>query len=200
MKDNVILTGFMGTGKTSLGKLLATKLGRPFVDIDKKIEDETQLSIPQIFEQFGEAHFRELEKAAVKELSERRGLVIATGGGTVKDEENIRLLKSSGIIICLTTKPEEILNRTARRGERPLLDGGETAIRNAQCVMRNDNPQSLQLTAQSSNNNERLETIKKLLAERKKFYDRADYQIDTTDWSPIQIVDNICRYLRQFRS
>lgn len=193
MRDNVILTGFMGTGKTSLGKMLATKLGRPFVDIDKKIEDETQLSIPQIFEQFGEAHFRELEKAAVKELSERRGLVIATGGGTVKDEENIRLLKSSGIIICLTTKPEEILNRTARRGERPLLDAGETA-------MRNENPQSLKLTAQSSNNNERLETIKKLLAERKKFYDRADYQIDTTDWSPIQIVDNICRYLRQFRS
>lgn len=173
MKDNVILTGFMGTGKTSLGKLLATKLGRPFVDIDKKIEDETQLSIPQIFEQFGEAHFRELEKAAVKELSERRGLVIATGGGTVKDEENIRLLKNSGIIICLTTEPEEILNRTARRGERPLLDGG---------------------------GNERLETIKKLLAERKKFYDRADYQIDTTNWSPIQIVDNICKYLRQFRS
>lgn len=173
MRDNVILTGFMGTGKTSLGKLLATRLGRPFVDIDKKIEDETQLSIPQIFEQFGEAHFRELEKAAVKELSERRGLVIATGGGTVKDEENIRLLKSSGIIICLTTKPEEILNRTARRGERPVLDGG---------------------------GNERLETIKKLLAERKKFYDRADYQVDTTDWSPIQIVDNICRYLRQFRS
>ena len=173
MKDNVILTGFMGTGKTSLGKLLATRLGRPFVDIDKKIEDETQLSIPQIFEQFGEAHFRELEKAAVKELSERRGLVIATGGGTVKDEENINLLKNSGIIICLTTKPEEILNRTARRGERPVLDGG---------------------------GNERLETIKKLLAERKKFYDRADYQVDTTDWSPIQIVDNICRYLRQFRS
>ena len=200
MKDNVILTGFMGTGKTSLGKLLATRLGRPFVDIDKKIEDETQLSIPQIFEQFGEAHFRELEKAAVKELSERRGLVIATGGGTVKDEENIRLLKSSGIIICLTTKPEEILNRTARRGERPLLDSSETAMRNAQCVMRNENPQSLKLTAQSSNSNERLETIKKLLAERKQFYDRADYQVDTTDWSPIQIVDNICRYLRQFRS
>lgn len=173
MKDNVILTGFMGTGKTSLGKLLATKLGRPFVDIDKKIEDETQMSIPKIFEQYGEAHFRELEKAAVKELSQRRGLVIATGGGTIKDEENIRLLKNSGVMICLTTEPEEILNRTARRGERPVLDGG---------------------------GDERLATIKKLLAERKQYYDRADYQVDTTEWSPIQIVDDICRYLRQFRS
>ena len=173
MKDNVILTGFMGTGKTSLGKVLATKLGRPFVDIDKKIEDENHMSIPKIFENFGEAHFRKLEKIAVKELSERRGLVIATGGGTVKDEENLRLLKSSGVLICLTTEPEEIFNRTARRGERPVLDGG---------------------------GDERLATIKKLLAERKKFYDRADYQVDTTDWSPIQIIDDICRYLRQFRS
>ena len=173
MKDNVILTGFMGTGKTSLGKLLATKLGRPFIDIDKKIETEQKLSIPKIFEQFGEEHFRALEKAAVKELSERRGLVIATGGGTIKDEENLLLLKNSGVMICLTTEPEEIYNRTARRGERPVLDGG---------------------------GDERLETIKKLLAERKKFYDHADYQIDTTDWSPIQIIDDICRYLRQFRS
>lgn len=173
MRDNVILTGFMGTGKTSLGKVLATRLGRPFVDIDKKIEDETRLSIPKIFERYGEEHFRELERIAVKELSERRGLVIATGGGTIKDEENLRLLKSSGVLICLTTEPEEIFNRTARRGERPVLDGG---------------------------GNERLETIKRLLAERKKFYDRADYQVDTTDWSPIQIIDDICRYLRQFRS
>ena len=173
MKDNVILTGFMGTGKTSLGKMLATKLGRPFVDIDKKIEDEAQLSIPKIFERFGEEHFRELERAAVKELSERRGLVIATGGGTIKDAENLRLLKNSGVMICLTTEPEEIFNRTARRGERPVLDGG---------------------------GDERLATIKKLLAERQKFYERADYTVDTTEWSPIQIVDDICRYLRQFRS
>lgn len=173
MKDNVILTGFMGTGKTSLGKLLATRLGRPFVDIDKKIEDEEHLSIPKIFERFGEAHFRDLERAAVRDLSEKRGLVIATGGGTVKDEENLRLLKNSGVLICLTATPEEILYRTARRGERPVLDGG---------------------------GNERLATIKRLLAERKEFYDRADYHVDTTDWSPIQIIDDICRYLRQFRS
>lgn len=173
MKDNVILTGFMGTGKTSLGKMLAARLGRPFVDIDKKIEDEAHLSIPKIFERFGEAHFRALEREAVKDLCERRGLVIATGGGTVKDEENLRLLKSSGVMICLTTDPEEIFRRTMRRGERPVLDGG---------------------------GNERLDTIKRLLAERKQFYDCADYHVDTTDWSPLQIIDDICRHVHRFRS
>ena len=165
MKGNIILTGFMGTGKTSLGKLLANRLGRGFVDLDQKIERETKMTITEIFAKHGEEYFRELEKKAVAELSERKNLVIATGGGTVKDPENIRLLKNSGIIICLTTEPEEIFNRTVRQGERPVLDnGGE----------------------------QRLDTIKKLLAERQKFYEQSDYTVDTTDWSPLQIMNDIC--------
>ena len=166
MKNNLILTGFMGTGKTSLGKLLAEKLGRCFVDLDQKIEQDTGLTVPQIFEMYGEKYFRELEKKAVEEVSQRRNLVIATGGGTVKDEENIRMLKSSGMIICLTTEPEEIFRRTERRGERPVLDGGE----------------------------DRLATRKKLLTERQKFYAQADYTVDTTDWSPLQIMNDICKH------
>ena len=169
MKENVILIGFMGVGKTSLGKLLALKLGCGFVDLDEKIERDSGLTIPKIFETYGEKYFRELEKAAVKEVSARRNIVIATGGGTVKDEENLQLLKNSGVIICLTTEPEEIFRRTARQGERPVLDGG---------------------------GNERLETIKKLLAEREQFYSQADFQIDTTDWSPLQIVNKICDILK----
>lgn len=169
MKNNLVLTGFMGTGKTSLGKLLAEKLGRCFVDLDQKIEKDTGLSVPKIFELYGEKYFRELEKKAVKEVSQRRNLVIATGGGTVKDEENIRMLKSSGMIICLTTEPEEIFRRTERRGERPVLDNGE----------------------------DRLATIKKLLAERQKFYAQADYTVDTTEWSPLQIMNDICKHFRE---
>ena len=168
MKSNLILIGFMGTGKTSLGKLLAEKLGRGFIDIDQKIEQDAGLSIPQIFEKYGEKYFRELEKNAVKEITQRRGLVIATGGGTIKDEENLRLLKNSGVIVCLTTEPEEILRRTERRGERPTLDAEE----------------------------DRLTTIKKLLAERQQFYSQADYTIDTTDWSPLQIMNDICKRFR----
>ena len=165
MKENIILIGFMGVGKTSLGKLLASKLGRAFIDLDEKIERDANMTIPEIFEKHGEKYFRELEKAAVKEVTTRKNLVIATGGGTVKDEENLQLLKNSGVIICLTTEPEEIFRRTEKRGERPVLDGG---------------------------GNERLETIKKLLAEREKFYSQADFHVDTTDWSPLQIVNEIC--------
>ena len=159
-------------GKTSLGKLLASKLGRAFIDLDEKIEYDAKMSIPQIFETHGEKYFRELEKAAVREVSARKNIVIATGGGTVKDAENLQLLKNSGVVICLTTDPEEIFRRTQKRGERPLLDGG---------------------------GNERLETIKKLLDERQQFYNQADYQIDTTDWSPLQITNEICDILKMQR-
>ena len=169
MKSNLILTGFMGTGKTSLGKLLATKLGRGFVDLDQKIEKDFGMTIAEIFDKHGEKFYRELEKKAVAEVCTRKNLVIATGGGTVKDQENIDMLKKSGVIICLTTEPEEIFNRTERRGERPVLDGG---------------------------GEERLATIKKLLAERKKFYDQADYTVDTTDWSPLQIMNDICDHFK----
>ncbi len=169
MKSNLVLTGFMGTGKTSLGKLLAEKLGRGFVDLDQKIEQDTGMTIPQIFEKYGEKYFRELEKNAVKEVAARKNLVIATGGGTVKDEENIKLLKESGVMVCLTTEPEEIFRRTERRGERPVLDAGDE---------------------------DRLNTIKKLLAERQKFYAQADYTVDTTNWSPLQIMNDICRHFR----
>lgn len=169
MKANLILIGFMGTGKTSLGKLLANRLGRGFVDLDQKIEREAGMTIPKIFELHGEKYFRELEKKAVREVSGRRNLVIATGGGTVKDAENVSLLKNSGVIICLTTEPEEIFRRTERRGERPVLDGG---------------------------GEERLATIKKLLAEREIFYSQADYTIDTTDWSPLQIMNDICDHFK----
>lgn len=169
MKENLILIGFMGTGKTSLGKLLANKLGRGFVDLDQKIERDAGMTIPKIFELHGEKYFRELEKKAVREVSERKNLVIATGGGTVKDAENVRLLKNSGVIICLTTDPEEIFRRTERRGERPVLDGG---------------------------GEKRFETIKKLLAEREIFYSQADYTIDTTNWSPLQIMNDICEHFK----
>ncbi|MBR1396326.1 MAG: shikimate kinase [Selenomonadaceae bacterium] len=162
----------MGTGKTSIGKLLAVKLGCAFIDLDNKIETDAKMKIPDIFKNYGEAHFRELERQAVKDVSQRRGIVIATGGGTVKDAENVRLLKQNGIIICLTASVDEILNRTAQKGERPVLD---------------DRHQT---------DGDRRMAIEKLINERREFYDQADYKVDTTDWSPMQIINDICYYLK----
>lgn len=172
MKNNIILIGFMGTGKTSIGKILASKLGCSFVDLDHKIEADNKMSIPSIFEKYGEKHFRELEKEAVKEVTQRRGIVIATGGGTIKDSENLRLLKESGVVICLTASIDEILYRTEQEGDRPVLDKKDKAY------------------------GDRRAAIEKLLEERKKFYDQADYKVDTTDWSPMQIIEDICQYVK----
>ncbi len=169
LKGNLFLTGFMGTGKTSLGKLLANRLGRNFIDLDKKIELDSGMKISEIFSKHGESYFRELEKKAVREVCEKKNLVVATGGGTTCDQENIQQLKSAGVIVCLTSDPQEIFLRTERKGERPMLDKSD---------------------------GDRLETIKKLLAERKNFYAQADYTIDTTDWSPLQIMNDICSRFR----
>ena len=172
LKNNLVLIGFMGTGKTSLGKMLANKLGCAFVDLDQKIEADNNMSIPDIFKTFGEAHFRRLERNAVNEVAQRRGIVIATGGGTVKDPNNVQALKENGIMICLTTSVDELLNRTAAQGERPVLD------------------------SHHKNQGDRRAAIEKLLNDRQQFYDQADYKIDTTDWSPLKLVDDIMKMVR----
>ena len=171
MKRNIVLIGFMGTGKTSIGKMLATKLGCAFVDLDHKIEHDSSMSIPEIFATHGESHFRELERQAVKEVAQRQGIVIATGGGTIKDPDNMQQLKRNGIIICLTANIDEILLRTEQKGDRPVLD------------------------KRDEDHGDRRAAIEKLLEERREFYDQADYKVDTTDWSPMQIIDDICQYV-----
>ena len=171
MKKNIVLIGFMGTGKTSIGKMLANKLGCAFVDLDHKIENDNNMSIPNIFASYGESHFRALEKQAVKEVAQRQGIVIATGGGTIKDPENVQQLKKNGIIICLTADVDEILLRTEQKGDRPVLD-------------KKDKDQG-----------DRRAAIEKLLEERREFYDQADYKVDTTNWSPMQIIEDICQYV-----
>ena len=172
MKNNVVLIGFMGTGKTSLGKMLANKLGCAFVDLDQKIEADSKMSIPDIFKTRGENYFRQLERKAVEEVATRRGIVIATGGGTVKDPRNVELLKAGGVMICLTTSVDELLNRTAVQGERPILDD------------------------RHQDQGDRKAAIIKLLEERRQLYDQADYKVDTTDWSPLKLVDTIIKIVR----
>lgn len=148
---NIILTGFMGTGKSVVGKKLAARLGRNFLDTDTIIEQGSGKSVASIFSEDGEQCFREYEKEVCRELSETKGFVIATGGGMLLDPENRKLLSRSGIIIRLDASIPTILHRTQRHQHRPLLNCQDSEKR-----------------------------IKSLLAERSAAYASLPFHIDTT--------------------
>lgn len=118
---NIVLTGMMGTGKTAVGRYLAAQLKIPFYDLDELIEQESGLDIPTIFREQGEAVFRALETQVVGRLCELHGCVIATGGGTIVNPENLRRLQKHGEIICLSAAPERIVERVEGMEHRPLL-------------------------------------------------------------------------------
>lgn len=165
---NVVLIGFMGTGKTSVGRLLAGRLGRPFVDIDQKIERHARMTIAEMFATRGEEYFRRRERETVGRVARYRNTVIATGGGVVLDPGNMARLRTGGVIVCLTASVDTILERTGRSNARPLLD-------------RTD----------------RRELIARMLAERAPLYAGADYTVDTDGQTPRRTVDIIVDYLRQ---
>ena len=127
---NIVLTGFMGTGKTSVGRSLAGRLGRRFVDTDESIA-EAHGSIPEIFAARGEAGFRALERQLAEELSGRRGLIVSTGGGMLLVPETRAVLEASGRVFCLTAEPSTIVQRVRADGlaTRPLLAGDDPAER-----------------------------------------------------------------------
>ena len=119
---NIVVTGFMGTGKTAVGREVARRLGRPFVDMDAEIEARAGKPIPRIFTEDGEAAFRRMEAALCEELSAQNGLVIATGGGALVDPTNRALMMGSGTVVCLTCDVDEILRRVSDNLHRPLLN------------------------------------------------------------------------------
>ena len=132
MKTSIALIGFMGTGKTAVGKALAERLGKEFVELDALIERKVGRTIPEIFQQAVEMGFRELEIEVTKEVSKGRNLVIACGGGLVLNKINIDRLRQQSRMVYLTTSPEVILKRVSgKSGERPLLKiaGRELNIR-----------------------------------------------------------------------
>jgi shikimate kinase len=122
---NVFLIGPMGSGKTAVGKQVARLLNLPFVDSDHEIELRTGVDIPLIFEREGEAGFRKREREAIAELTQRSGIVLATGGGAVMDADNRRLLAERGWVVYLETSVAQQAERTGRTRHRPLLNGGD---------------------------------------------------------------------------
>lgn len=118
---NIFLIGPMGAGKSTIGRHLAELLGLEFVDSDHEIQQRTGVDIPTIFEFEGEAGFRKREKAVIDELTQRSGLVLATGGGAVLDPDNRRCLAGRGLVVYLHCSPEQQYERTERDRNRPLL-------------------------------------------------------------------------------
>jgi len=147
---NIVLVGFMGTGKTVIAKALSGELERKYVSIDHLIEEREGRSISSIFAESGEEYFRKVEKEMVKEVSRRAGQVVDTGGGVVLDDENMENLKRSGIVICLWSDPRTIWERTKAHSHRPLLEVEDP-----------------------------LKRIEVLLEHRRPFYEKADFHVDT---------------------
>jgi shikimate kinase len=118
---NLILVGMMGSGKTTMGRVLARHLGKEFVDSDEEIIKRTGVTVPHIFDVEGEAGFRQREAAAIRELAGLDNMVLATGGGAVLDGDNRAILKQSGIVIYLKASAHDLWQRTRHDRNRPLL-------------------------------------------------------------------------------
>lgn len=127
--QNIYLVGLMGAGKTTVGKQLARKLGRPFLDSDHEIVARTGVPIPTIFEIEGEAGFRRREAQTIAELTGLSGIVLATGGGVVLDPENRRRLHDSGWVVYLNVPPVQLYERTRHDRNRPLLQVSDPLAR-----------------------------------------------------------------------
>lgn len=164
---NVVLTGFMGSGKSAVGRCLAQRLGWSFFDTDEMIERDTHRTIAEIFNQKGEALFRDLESKAVALVSMLDQTVIATGGGVPLKDENMRLLEKNGAIFCLTAKPESLLQRLGSKiVTRPLLKGRDPLL-----------------------------AMEDLLKAREKSYRRCTHRLATDDLTVEQVADRILKFL-----
>ena len=170
---NIALTGFMGTGKSTVGRRLARDLGLKFLDIDDLIEKEAGMSVKEIFGTLGEASFRRTESEVIVKLRQGSfgsGIVLSTGGGAVADPVNRKRLRQWGVLVCLTASVDEILRRVGGRDDRPLLSGPD-----------------------------RRGTAERLLAERREAYAEADFTVDTTSAGIEEVVERIKGFLKDRR-
>jgi len=168
---NIALCGFMGTGKSSVGRLVAEQLRFAFLDTDTVIEARAGKNISQIFEEQGEPAFRDLEKRIVKELGSRDRTVISVGGGLVVDPENLASLKEHALVVCLWASPETIWLRVKNQNHRPLLKEGDP-----------------------------LENIRRLLTERGPFYKQANVLLSTELRSPREVAQQVLHQFRIART
>lgn len=161
-RRNLVITGFMGTGKSSVARAVAERLGRSFVDMDELIVQRAGMSIPEIFQRQGEGAFRQFERELCGQLGAQRGLVIATGGGALVDEANRRTLGHNGCLVCLDCEAGELLHRLCGDRGRPMLWADDPEAR-----------------------------LRELLRERQPAYARIPYHVDTTHRSLQEVVAKV---------
>lgn len=123
MKKNILLIGFMGTGKSTVSRGLRKSTGMPEIDMDKYIVDKENMSIADMFEKHGEEYFRKIETECLKEILENDGVIVSCGGGVVVKEENVTYMKDKGKIVLLTATPETVYERVKNSTDRPILNG-----------------------------------------------------------------------------
>ncbi len=168
---NLFLLGFMATGKSMIGKAIASKFGMQFIDADSAIEEKMQMSIPEIFAKYGEARFRELEREFIEQDVPEKGCIISCGGGLPCRDDMPELIKTKGISICLFAPIDLILERIQKDDNRPL--------------MQVENPR---------------EKIAKLLEERKDFYLKSDIIISLEHSTKLQCIAQVSRlYLEKIK-
>lgn len=169
--NNIFLIGPMGTGKSTIGKVLAEMLNQPFYDSDAEIETRTGATISWIFDVEGEDGFRKREEDTIDDLTSKENIVLATGGGVIKNSNNRHNLINRGWVVYLSTSPETTFERIGRDKRRPLLD--------------NPDP---------------LGTLRRLLAEREKFYlETADIVVKTDDLSAHAIAHSIISQINDLK-
>ncbi|MGN6733766.1 MAG: shikimate kinase [Candidatus Binatia bacterium] len=166
MSRNIALIGFMAVGKSAIGRTLAKKLRRRFVDLDRVIERAEGRKVREIFEHKGEAYFRQLEKQALAEVLEKNNQIIATGGGVILDDQNLQILREKALLIGLSAEMDVLLARAGDATKRPLLQGSN-----------------------------RRETIEDLLRQRAARYAQAHVIIDTSNLTVDQVVKKIISML-----
>jgi len=164
-----VLIGFMATGKTTVGRVVAERLERKFLDLDQLIEEGAGMKIPDLFRTQGEPAFRKAEAAALGNALKMDGVVLATGGGAACREDNLQAMLAAGYVVALSAPPAEVLKRTGGASGRPLLDSAADPLAEAQ----------------------------RLLAAREPFYLRAHLRIDTVGKTPQDVAAEIVAAVRQ---
>lgn len=167
----------MGSGKSTIGPILANTIGYDFVDVDRLIEAKANARVVEIFEREGEQRFRELERDVLREVTDRDHCVVSLGGGTIANEQNFNLIRQNGIIVYLRLEPGEIFQRVHHRPDRPLLWDGSGNLLSADQLQ---------------------ERIRQLLSDRERYYEQADVVVPSDRRRVGVTVDEIVRRLRGY--